>query len=280
MGRSPSTSDWKVATALMGADKKRDKPRVRTAARVAQLLELHSFQITARLKAMSGRDPALLKVITKDNKKLWLLTKAGRNLAKEDEPVIESGPKRIRRGGDSASGTPPPTKPQDKGVPHVTSMKRTNGWTDRRDPNPTHDRLGGGYDFIDVFIDPKGVEHVNAHPMEKAHLIRDFPAVPGLSSARYVRYDQSVMFRHVKQAMEEQEKETESAKKREKAKKTAKQSEKQRKAKIAAETKKASTDTDIKRKNKSRRPNKQKRKKVNASHKRGPKNIHIKISRS
>lgn len=69
-------------------------------------------------------------------------------------------------------------QPDDTDVPVITSTRRWR--VERR-----------GAKEAQVFISPDGLEYVEAHPLERADLIRTFPKEPSFAPLRLVRWDGS-----------------------------------------------------------------------------------------
>jgi hypothetical protein len=198
MPRPPVTSDWQVVRAIVQLQelskrikpkpsKSRTKPNNKAkthfqSGAIAHHMKLSVFQVTARLKAMQGRN-----LLERDEHGNWSVTAEGQELANKSEPPPPPPPS-VR-----GFGHVPPLSnlPDDSKVPTISKMGKTQGWDWRSGWGP-------GEDHVEVYISPSGQEYVQAHPLEKAHLIRIYPDIPGLSPMRLVKLEGSVAMQHMK----------------------------------------------------------------------------------
>ena len=167
----PVTTDWQVCKAMRG-----DPPDVYAwkSNEVAEVLGLTVFQITARLKAMSGRQLVAREM------EYWQLTDLGVHCADGPEPPkkekVPLGDRvyRTPTGGVYSPGGPRKTVPEDPGALRLP-RGGTKGWRMRYAYGPKNPKTGFADIEFEVFIDLDGNQYVRAEPFETADVLVECP---------------------------------------------------------------------------------------------------------
>ncbi len=172
--RTPVTTDHAVLTVMVEAEYHQF-----TAKGVGHLLDLTPFQITARLKGMENRGLVTRNgKVSKEGKKLWVVTDAGTEYQKSPPPPPSVSRSRPRRKLIPSNGLS-----TDIDVPRITRARLSEGWVLKM-------LEIDGYS-TNLFTSPLGTVFIEARSSEPANLIFETQIV-GLEPVRLKLYEGSI----------------------------------------------------------------------------------------